>query len=218
MLRSVPQQATTPRIPREDAFRHAVEDALTMTGPEALARIMQLYAADTRALQHHIEGLQAEASDHATEKRRYYTMLTQVQMAASHKLWEAAKMGAELGTYREIVDNIRRQADKANGEPLAWESVAAALAVEPLEPVFSPVTLSFIPSEQFRGAQFTSELGDVTFVFTFIGWALVDHGPGAWGSVEPMFLVGDKAMPKSSVEVERHVKFETYLPAMERVA
>jgi hypothetical protein len=212
MLRAVPSQPTYDApIPREEAFRRALEEALTLTGPDALARIMQLYTADTRALQAHVDGLAAENSDQAAEKRRYFNMLTQVQMAASHKLWEGAKMGAELATYREITDGVRRAADKANGEPIAWESIAATLAMEPMECYHRPVTLAFLPSEQFRGAQFTSEMRDVTFVFTFIGWALIDHGPGAYGVVEPMFLVEDRAMSRSVIESERHVTLETWL-------
>lgn len=218
MLKSVP--SPRPPVPgsREEAFRRAVEDAIQLDGPEALARIMQLYVSDTRALTARIDGLAVEASDAAEEKRRHYTMLTQVQNAASQKIWETARLAAELATYREIVTLVREQADKAGGEPLAWESVAAALAIEPMEPAYCPATLAFIASDQFRGGQFVSLTGDVTFVFTFIGWALIDHGPGAYGVVEPMFLVSDRALPRSVIEMERSVKLESYLPHLERLA
>lgn len=222
MLHAVPAQpahSTPAPAHREEAFRRATENALGLPGPQALDQIMRLYSADTRALIARAEGLAAEASSAAAEHRRHFSMLTQVQMAASHKLWETAKMASELATYREIVDTVRRLADRANGEPLLWADVAAALSVEPMEPAYTPVTLAFVPSDQFRGGQFVAEpAGDVTFVFTFIGWALIDHGPGAYGIVEPMFLVEDRAMPRSVIEHERHVKMESFLPHLERVA
>jgi hypothetical protein len=191
-----------------------VEDALQLPGPEALARIMQIYSADTGSLIARIEGLVREASDSAGEKRRHWTMLTQVQVAASQKIWETAKMSADTATYREMFEQLRKLADRAGGEPLPWESVAAVLALEPLEPAYAPATLAFLASEQFRGGQFVSPAGDITF----IGWALIDHGPGAYGIVEPMFLVEDRAMPRSVIEHERNVKLESYLPHLEQVA
>jgi hypothetical protein len=220
MLHAVPSQPvyTPPTAPREEAFRRAVEDALQGPGDEALSRIMQLYGADIHALTARIEGLTREASEMAEEKRRYFSMLTQVQMAASHKLWEGAKMGAELSTYREMVDSVRRLTDRAAGEPLSWEDVSAALSIEPMEPAYTPVSLAFLPSSQFRGGQFVAVAGDVTFVFTFIGWSLIDHGPGAYGIVEPMFLVEDRALPRSVIENERHVRMESFLPHLEQVA
>lgn len=219
MLSAVPTQSPAPRtMPREEAFRHVVEDALQLAGPEALARIMQQYTADTRALTAQAEGLAREASDAAQQKRRYFTMLTQVEVAASHKVREMAHASAELATYREIVGTVRSLVDRANGEPLLWESVAAALSIEPLEPNYVPTTLTFTPSDQFRGGQFTAAAGDVTLVFTFVGWALIDHGPGALGIIEPMFLVEDRVYPRSVIEYERQVKFEAFLPQLERMA
>lgn len=225
MLHAVPAQSTPPSAPhpdhrdyREDAFKRAAEDALQLPGPDALAQIVRLYCADTRALSAKIDGLSAEASETAAERRRHFTMLTQVQMAASHKLWETAKVCAELATYREMAEQLRRLSNRADGEPILWEDVAAVLSVEPLEPAYVPVTLAFVPSDQFRGGQFVAATGDVTFVFTFIGWALIDHGPGAYGIVEPMFLVQDRAMPRSAIEHERHVQMEAFLPHLERAA
>jgi hypothetical protein len=193
-----------------------MEDALTLSGPEAAARIMQLYCGDVRALQARVDGLAQEASEVASEKRRYFTMLQQVQTAASAKIWESARMTAETATYREMFGQLRSLTDRASGEPLPWESVAAVLAIEPMDPSYVPSTLAFLPSDQFRGGQFVSHpVRDVTFVFTFIGWALIDHGPGAYGIVEPMFLVEDRALPKSVIEHERNVKLESYLPHLE---
>lgn len=221
MLHAVPAQASPlhQSPPREEAFRRTVEDALQLDGPEALALIMRQYAGDTRALAARIDGLAVEASDAAEEKRRYFTMLQQVQLAASTKIWETAKISADLATYREMFQTVRSLADKVNGEPLPWESVAAALSIEPMEPAYQAAALAFLPSDQFRGGQFLSHpQQDVTFVFTFIGWALIDHGPGALGIVEPMFLVEDRAMARSSIESERHVKLESFLPNLERAA
>jgi hypothetical protein len=195
-----------------------VEDALQLPGPEALARIMQQYAGDTRALTAQSEGHAQEASDAAQQKRRYFAMLTQVELAASHKVREMARMSAEVATYREMFQMVRTAADRANGEPLLWEDVAAALSMEPLEANYVPTTLAFLPDDHFRGGQFTAVAGDVTLVFTFVGWALIDHGPGALGIIEPMFLVEDRVYPRSAIEYERQVKFEAFLPQLERMS
>ncbi|MFE0812660.1 hypothetical protein ACFW34_35085 [Streptomyces sp. NPDC058848] len=220
MLHAVPAQPSpAPQAPREAAFRRAVEGALQLDGADALTEIMRLYHADTHALQARADGLSVEASEMAEEKRRHWTMLTQLQAAASHKLWEGAKMSAEIATYREMFGTVRRLADRAAGEPIPWEDVAAALAIEPLEPAHAPVALTFVPDDKYRGGQFVAEpTRDVTFVFTFIGWSLIDHGPGAYGILEPMFLVEDRAMARSAIEAERHVRLESYLPHLERVA
>ena len=218
MLSAVPAQPAAPEQPREEAFRHVVEDALQLDGPEALARIMQQYSGDTRALKAQVDGLAQEASEAAQNNRQYFTMLTQVENAASHKIRETARLAAETASLRSVFGELRRLADKAGGEPIPWEAVTAALALEPMEPSYVPATLAFLPSEQFRGGQFAAPAGDVTLVFTFIGWALIDHGPGAYGKVEPMFLVEDRALPRSVIEYERHVRFESYLPHLERMA
>jgi hypothetical protein len=213
MLSAVPAQSAPPVPGREEAFRHVVEDALQLAGPEACARIMQQYSADVRALTKRAEDLGQEASEVAQQKRQFFTMLQQVQTAASTKIWESAKMTAEVATFREMFAQMRTLADKAQGEDIPWEAVAAVLSTEPMDPSYAPATLAFLPSEQFRGGQFVSHpVRDVTFVFTFIGWALIDHGPGAYGIVEPMFLVEDRALPRSVIEFERHVKLESYLP------
>lgn len=219
MLSAVPTQSPAPRtLPREEAFRHVVEDALQLPGPEALARIMQQYAGDTRALEAHANGLAQEASESAQQKRRYFAMLTQVETGVSHHVREVARLCAEVATYREMFAQVRSLADRCNGEPLPWDQVAAALTIEPLDPAYTPTTIAFMPAEQFRGGQFDALAGDVTLVFTFIGWALVNHGPGAYGIVEPMFLVEDRALTRSVIEYERQVKFKGYLPHLERMS
>ena len=217
MLHAVPAQGSGPESPRQSAFSRAVADALTLDGTEAHAQIVRLHQGEVDALQARVEGLSQEASAVADEHRRHFTMLTQLQATAAHKLWEVASMSAELATYREMFSRVRSLADRADDTMDATE-VRAALAMEPLEPAYTPTALAFIASGQFRGGQFVAHTGDVTFVFTFVGWSLIDHGPGAYGVVEPMFLVDDRVMAKSTIEHERHVRFERYLPHLERAA
>ena len=223
MLHSVPAQSSAPHPgahPRAAAFQRAVEAALPEPGPDALAAIMRQYLADTQAMESRIAGLTAEASAMASERRRQHVMMQQVQMAAATKVWEGARMGAELATYREMIGELLVLADKAaEGGTIERQALVDVLNMEPMEAVHTPLALAFLPDDKFRGGQFTSEPSrDVTFVFTFIGWALIDHGPGAYGIVEPMFLVDDKAMAKSSIEHERHVRLEQLLPAFQRAA
>lgn len=217
MLSAVPVQTSPPRSAREEAFRRHVEGALaSLAGPDAVSTIMQAYSADLHALSARADGSLREASDAAQKLRMHHQMLLQVQTAASQGIWERAKISAELATYKGIVDHVRHMADRADGTGIAPENISAALSVEPIESVHPSVTVAFVASDQFRGGQFVSTPeGDVTFVFTFIGWALVDHGPGALGCVEPMFLVEDRALPRSVIEHERFCRLEHYLPNLE---
>jgi hypothetical protein len=211
MLTAVPAQLA-PQDHREAAFERAAKDALAdLGGTEAVAHILRLYRADTAALHAHICGVEREASEAARSERRHWDMLMQIQAGVSQGIFERAGMGAEVATLREMFGAIREIVYRAGGGTLDSSAVAAVLALEPLEPVHQPVVTAFSPSEQYRGGQFRSTDGTVTRVFTFIGWALVDHGLGALGSLEPMFLVSDRAMPKSAIEAELPVTMERLL-------
>lgn len=217
-LQAVPAQgdgqAPMRRGQRQAAFRSHTERSIAeLSGDDALSAIMQAYTADMAAHEAHIEGLNRETTQSLAQCRMYWDMLQQVQTAASHGLHERATLSAELSTYRGLVELVRQHIERADGVPIMPETLAAALSAEPITPpVRQPVTTAFVASERFRGGQFVSQpVPDVTFVFTFIGWALVDHGPGAHGSLEPMFLVNDRAMPRSAIEGERHVRLECYL-------
>lgn len=212
LLTAVPAQLTPPDA-RTAAFARAVRDAITeLTPDEAVALITKLHAADTDALHAHIAGAERAASEAAGNERRHWDMLMQVQHGVSQTTFQQAAQTAEIATLREIFAGIGKAVHNSRNGVLEAGKVAALLALEPLEPVHVPSVAAFVPSEQYRGGQFRSEDGDDTFVFTFIGWALVDHGPGALGSLEPMFLVSDRAMPRSAVEGERDVTLEGLLP------
>lgn len=218
MLSSVPAQTLpAPASHREGAFRRAVTDALaSLTGPDALEQITRLYQADTSALSARAEGAAREASETAQASRRHFDMLLQVQTAASQGIWERAKLSAELATYRTMFETVRHIADRSDGEAVEAATLQAALSIEPMDSVHPAVTVAFVASSQFRGGQFISQPeADVTFVFTFIGWALVDHGPGALGIVEPMFIVQDRVLPRSVIEHEHRCKLEHFLPNLQ---
>lgn len=219
MLTAVPAQSqpVSSASHREEAFRRAVEDALTsLSGQEAVDQIVRLYVGDTRALTSRSEGSAREASVAARDSRRHWEMLLQVQTAASQGIWERAKLSAEVATFRSMFDTVRQMADRADGQSIDPADLSAALSIEPMPSVHPAVTVAFLPSNQFRGGQFLSTPeGDVTFVFTFVGWALIDHGPGALGCVEPMFLVEDRALSRSTIEHERRVRLERFLPSLE---
>jgi hypothetical protein len=212
MLAAVPAQLT-PLDARTAAFARAVRDAITeLTVDEATALITRLHTADTAALHAHIAGAERSASEAAGNERRHWDMLMQVQHGVSQKTFQQAAQNAEIGTLREVFAGIGQLVHAARNGTVETGRVAALLALQPLEPVHTATVAAFVPSEQYRGGQFRSTDDAVTYVFTFIGWALVDHGPGALGALEPMFLVSDRAMPRSAVEAERHVKMEALLP------
>lgn len=218
MLTAVPPQLA-PAESRDTAFERAVTEAITtLNGPDAAAHILRLYRADTAALTAHMNGAVREASAAASDARRHWDMLTQLQAIVSQGLYDRASMAAETSTLREIYAALRDLVHRASGGRLDSTAVAQILSVEPFEPVRVPTVLGFLPSDQYRGGEFRAIEEDVTFVFTFIGWALVDHGPGAHGSLEQMFIVADRAMPRSAVEGERRLTLERMLTNAELAA
>ncbi|WP_371591254.1 hypothetical protein [Streptomyces sp. NBC_00470] len=183
-----------------------------LDGPAATAEIVKLYRADTNALQAHVGTAVAEASQAAATSRMYYDMLQNVQVTASHGIWERASMAAELSTYKNMYEQLRFIVDRVDSGAVDVTTVRAVLATEPSAPVRMPVVTAVYPARDWRAGMFKAPEGDVTFVFPFAGYALVDHGPGSLGSIEPMFIVRDRVLPKSMVQVEHHVLMEHLLP------
>ena len=217
-LASVPTQVaskSTPHTvpsPKETAFRRLLVDSLEkLSGAEAVDQIMQLFRAEMVSASSRISTALEEATQSAASSRMHYDMLQQVQMSASHGVWERAAMASELATYKSIIDALIRVSDRCDGDTVDVTLLRQTLAMEPLKPVTMPTVLGFYPDRAYRAGQFTAPEGDVTLIWPFTGWSLVDHGPGAPGIIEPVFIVKDRALPKSSIEIERHVKFERYL-------
>lgn len=214
-LSAVPTHSPTPRPqphPRETAFRRHVTECLEQcAGPDAVEQITRLYLADMRALLAQLDATAAEATASATSTRMYWEMLQQVQTAASHGLWERASLAAETSAYKDILATLLGALDRADSDTISTAALRAILSMEPAEAVRLPSALAFFPARDYRAGVFKSHEGDVTLVWTFTGWALVDHGPGALGIIEPTFIVKDKVLTKSSVEADYRVKFEAYL-------
>lgn len=211
-LSAVPNQAGPPPHPREVAFRHLVEESLErLKGSEAVDQITRQYRGDVDALRAQVDTGAAEATQFASQSRMHYDMLTQVQIAASHGLWERAALSSELSGLKNVIGEIISILDRTNGDQADTVLLRKALSKAPEETVHRSTVLAVYPDRIFRGAVFKSLAGDVTMTYPFCGWALVDHGPGAIGSIEPMFIVQDRALPRSSVETEFRLKFETYL-------
>lgn len=214
-LTAVPTPRRSPtQLHREDQFRRRVEDAIgSMGGDDAVAEIVRLYIADTGAMEARMQDAQTEASTASRDARSRYDMLQQCHGIASQGILRQAALTAEVSACRSALEQVQAMAQRADGIPVQPEQILAAVAVQPPRPVFIPTVFGFSASARFRAGHFVADAQDVHFHFTFLGYALVDHGPGAAGIIEPVFLVGDRSLPLSMVEGERRVKLREMLPA-----
>jgi len=221
MLHSV--STLTPRTAPADpanAFQDAVEHILnTNSAADALSEIVRLHQDATRGLESRLYVAESEATAAAAESRTRHTMLMQLHETAAHLLWGQARATAETGAAREVIEHVRMIAQRALSGSSLHATVGAgkildALSHEPATPVHQPHITAFTPSDRFRAGQFSTAAGDITLVFTFIGYALVDHGPGTHGTLESVFLVDDQAMVQSRIEAERDVNLDGLLPSL----
>lgn len=218
MLSAVPTQkpSEVPPLParpgRVDAFVHRVQDAIeNLSGTEAVDQITRLYEADVNALTAQANTCAHESTTAAASMRMQFDMLQQVHTVASQRLAQLAEATAEVAQYRDIVAAVRSLTERADGKPIDPTVIASKLATTPVGPIHIPTTTAFVSSGLFRGGRFVGTDG-VWMAFTFIGWALIDYGPGAQGQVEPVFLVNNRAMSKSLIEEQHRVTFDRYLP------
>lgn len=218
MLHSVPNQATRAAdVTGAHVFRERVEQALGsgMAGPELAKVITDYYAADTAALEARAYGAAREASESADAARTATQLAQQLHGTAAHKMWETARVCAQLSHYATIIERVRSLIERSDGHRVDVPLLMSAVTHEPPEPVYQPTVTAFTPDSQYRAGEFASPDGSETCTFPFVGWALVDHGPGAYGVTEPMFLVGDKVLPKSAVQADRNLRFTELLPRLD---
>lgn len=202
---------------REEQFRRHAEHALAnLSGPDAVEAVVQLYRADTGALNARLEALVMESTNCARDARQQHAMLEQAHGHAARVGWTNATMAAEIAGLRHIVEQTRALISVADDEKIAVMDLAAVLATEPLAPVHLPSIIAFLPSERWRSGTFVTHDRAVTLSYVFVGYGLVDYGPGRRGLIEPMFLVEDRVLPKSVVENERSVELEQLHLAMEQ--
>lgn len=204
-------------------FAAQVEAILTThSAADALGEIVQLHESYVQHLDNRLYVAESEASAAAAESRTRHTMLTQVHEAAAQSMWDTARAAAEASACREVIEHVRMIAQRAMDGSSPHATVGAgkimeAVSHEPVKPVHQAHITAFVPSSRFRAGQFSTVPGDVTLVFTFIGHALVDHGPGTHGTLESVFLVDDQAMIQSRIEAERDVNLDCLLPSLHSV-
>lgn len=215
-LSAVPSTRRSPMAQqREATFRTRVSDAVShLSGEAAVEEIVRLYVADTGSLEARLADANVEASTASQESRQRYEMMQHAHSAASQGLLTLATQAAEISACRGALGHLRHMVERADGGSVPVENLLATLSVEPPAPVYVPTITAFTPSARFRSGTFASASGDVLFNFVFVGYALVDHGPGAAGILEPVFLLGSRALPLSMIEHERRVKLKQMLPAV----
>lgn len=207
---------TAPATHMRDQFRRRATEAVSnLSGPEAVEEIVRLYTADTDALQAQLADTQTEATTAAQDARSRYDMLQQCHAAASRGLLTQAQQAAELSACRGVLDHLEHMVQRAQGGSVPVANLLGALSVKPAAPVYTATVTGFAASERYRSGLFVSHGGDVRFTFPFLGYALVDHGPGAAGVIETVFLVDQRALSQSMIENERPVKLRRMLPSAE---
>lgn len=209
-------QRTGPTRLLADQFRRRAYEAIsTLSGPEAVEEIMRLYTADTGALDAKLADLQVEATTAAQDARSRYDMLQHAHASASTGLLHQARQAAEISALRGMVEHIEHMVNRAENGTLPAANLLGALSVAPPAPVYVPTVTGFSASDRFRAGLFVTAGEDVRFTFPFLGYALVDHGPGAAGIIETMFLVDNRTLSQSMIENERPVRLKRMLPSAE---
>lgn len=197
-----------------DAFRaHAQHAVESMSGPDAVEAIVQLYRSEAGAHDARVDAAGREASAAAGDARQQHAMLEQTHRVAAHGVWAHARISAELSGCRTALERLRRLAEQSDTGTVGVPEMLAELSMEPDAPVYQPTILAFHPDARFRAGVFASHDRSETLTLTFIGYALVDYGPGAQGCIESVFLVGDRALPRGVVQAEKALQFERLLPA-----
>lgn len=218
-LSAVPGARGVPRADHlTEQFRRRAAEVLQRGGPEAVDQLVSAYLADVGALRATLEAAQVEASTAAADARSRYDMLQQAHASASQTLLHVAQQAAEVSACRGALERVRRATEAAVDGVVASVDVLAALTVEPGRPVYTPTMTAFTPDSRFRAGYFEAEGGGVFFTFPFAGFGLVDHGPGAAGILETVFLVGPRLLPQSTVEAERLARLKRMLPAVTPLA
>lgn len=208
--------ATTIGSPRTQQFRnHAAQAISTQSGSDAVEAVTHLYVQDISALESRLAGAETEASGMAHEARRIHAMMEQMHQTAARGLWTGARQAAEVSGLRECVEHARRVCNMTEDGTTRAVDVLAALSAEPPQPVHPPTILAVVTDQRFRGGSFTSSDRETMIIYPFIGYALVDYGPGAQSLMEPLFLVEDRALPKAVIEGELSMTLESLLPTYE---
>jgi hypothetical protein len=195
---------TLPR-PRADAFYKLAVGAITSeeNAEAAAKRIAEAHENERGAWDARWRGAQAEASQMSAELRRRVEMLGHVANVTSRELAAGAAMAATVAHQAALLARLRSAAQQSLDGTMSAVDVLSLLNETVPSPEVQPMVIGFVADSRFRSGRFASSSGDITVVYPFVGYSLIVRGPGKGADVEPTFLVEDRALCRSAIQIER---------------
>lgn len=204
------------RAPQSSTFYkvacRAINDEPDTEG--AARRISESYEGERATWDARLRGLQAEASQMSTELRRRVEMLNHAVNITGRELAAAGEMAATLHHQTKLIQRLHHVASQSIDGTVSAVDLMTMLTEEIPPPFYSPMVVGFVPDFRYRGGQFKSPNGDITVVYPFVGFSLLVKRPGAGAEIEPTFLVQDRALCGSTIEIERGLVLEGALLPM----
>jgi hypothetical protein len=210
---------TLPR-PRADAFYKLAVGAIeSEQEPQAAAkRIAEAHENERGVWDARWRGTQAEASQMSAELRRRVEMMGHAANVTSRELAAGAAMSATIKHQAQLLGRLRAAAHQSLDGTMSAVDVLALLSESVQAPEITPMVIGFVSDARYRSGRFVSTSGDITVVYPFVGFSLIVTGPGKGAEVEPTFLVEDRALCRSAVQIERGLILQGTLAPMTSAA
>jgi hypothetical protein len=202
--------------PRADAFyKLAVTAIKGEQDPEAEAkRIAEAHESERSAWDARWRGTQAEASQMSAELRRRVEMLGHAANVTSRELAAGVAMSATITHQAQLLGRLRSAAQQSLDGTMSAVDVLSMLSENVPSPEVQPMVIGFVADTRYRSGRFVSTSGDITVVYPFVGFSLIVKGPGKGADVEPTFLVEDRALCRSAIQIERGLIMQGTLQPM----
>ncbi|SEG89455.1 hypothetical protein SAMN05216223_12087 [Actinacidiphila yanglinensis] len=206
---------TLPR-PRADAFYKLAVGAIEseQDAQAAAKRIAEAHESERGAWDARWRGAQAEASQMSAELRRRVEMLGHAANVTSRELAAGAAMSATVAHQAQLLGRLRSAAQQSLDGSMSAVDVLSMLSESVATPDITPMVIGFVSDGRYRSGRFVSTSGDITVVYPFVGFSLTVKGPGKGAEVEPTFLVEDRALCRSAIQIERGLILQGTLAPM----
>lgn len=210
-LTAVPAASSQLRQGEEQFRRHVQKTLEAQSGTDATEDIVKMHMSMVGSLFARADASAAEATTMAADARSRYDMLQQAHNNASRQLAYVAEQAAEISALRGLVDHIRHMAERADNGMVPQANILGALVVTPPIPARPATVTAFVTDHHWRSGLFESP--DATVTLPFVGYSLVDYGPGAAGIIETTFLMNTRTLPHSAIQTETGMTLTKMLPA-----
>lgn len=189
-------------------FRGEVECAIGQhDAATAVQMITQAYASDLATMDAQLGAAVREAAEAARRTRECLDLRTFAHQRASHEIWTGVRMQVHLKAAQKMLDKARSLAARArqqDGGRVGAADLEALLHEETPAPEWPAVIVAQVADDRISCGVFASEGGDTSRLF--VGWALIADGPATGTGLEPLFLMHDRVLPKTTVEAEYGLK------------